>query len=273
MKKFFGGVLLAILLCMIMFSAQASQMLNIYIDKDAPLAHNISTADMRIRPEGMIRVTRHSLWPWDESEERWSLFVEIENISNEKIVIDENWLIACRENREEIATADGAFSMTDNVLDPGERTLLYAGVQTWMMPTDYHDVTDFEAVEGLAAFAGKIRRAEILRVRLETRGDVSTQNWEKAEVDGRAWIEDGKICFEMINEKDCELAFRTIGVVVSDTEGRLMDVLSTSYSRGAKALPGEKIVIEKQLQPYVTEEMASGAQFEIFGFLMAENSP
>ena len=30
---------------------------------------------------------------------------------------------------------------------------------------------------------------------------------------------------------------------------------------------------EKLLQPYVTEEMASGAQFEIFGFLMAENSP
>lgn len=273
MKKIFGGMLLAILLCMIMFSAQASQMLNVYINKDALLAHDISAADIRIRPEGMVRVTRHSLWPWDESGEKWSLFVEIENTSEEKIVIDENWLVACKANREEIATADGAFSMTDNVLDPGERTLLYAGVQMWMMPTDYHDVTGFEAVEGLAAFAGKIRRAEILRVRLETRGNASTQNWEKAEVNGRAWIKDEKICFEMINETDRDLAFRTMGVIISDAEGRIMDVLSTSYSRGAKALPGEKIAIEKPLQPYVTEEMTDGAQFETFGFLMAENSP
>ena len=273
MKKAIICMLLTALLCITAFSALASQMLNIYIDKDALLAHDISAADIRIRPVGMVRVTRHSLCPWDESGEQWSLFVEIENTSNEKIVIDENWLIACNENREEIATADGAFSMTDNVLDPGERTVLYAGVQTWMMPTDYHDVTDFVAVEGLVPFAGKIRRAEILRIRLETRGNASTQNWEEAEVNGRAWIEDEKICFEMINETKRAMAFRTIGVIISDAEGRLMDVLSASYSHGAKALPGEKIAIEKELQPYVTEEMADGAQFEVFGFLMPENSP
>ena len=80
--------LLLVLLCVTAISAQASQMLNIYIEKEALLAHDVSAADIRIRPEGMVRVTRHSLWPWDEAGEKWSMFVEIENISSEKIVID-----------------------------------------------------------------------------------------------------------------------------------------------------------------------------------------
>lgn len=273
MKRTYSCFWLTLLLCLATFSAHASQMVNIYLDKGALLAHDISAADIRIRPEGVVRVIRHSLWPWDETGEQWSMFVEIENSSKEKIVIDENWLIACKANREEIDSADGAFEMTDNVLDPGERTVLYAGVGTWMMPTDYHDVTDFAAVEGLTAFAGKIMRAEILRVRLETRDNASTRNWERTDVNGRAWIEDGKICFEMTNETDDAMAFRTIGVIVSDAEGRLMDVLTMSYSRGAKAMPGEMIAMEKQLQPYVTAEMAAGAQFEIFGFLMPEATP
>jgi len=271
MKKTIVCLLLAALLGMTAISAQASQMLNIYIDKDALLAHDISAADIRIRPEGMVRVSRHSLWPWDKESNQWSLFVEIENTSKEKMVIDGNWLIACKANRDEIASADCAFEMTDNVLDPGERTVLFAGVEPWQMPTDYHDVTDFDTVEGLAAFAGKIRRADILRVRLETRGNASTQNWTKADVNGRAWIEDEKICFEMTNETDREMAFRTIGVIVSDAQGRLMDVLAGSYSCGARAMPGEKIEVQKLLPPYVTEEMAAGAQFEAFGFLMPEN--
>jgi len=273
MRKWLTAAALVAMLCMLSFSAQASQMLNIYMDKDALLAHDISAADIRIRPEGMVRVTRHSLWPWDGAGTHWSLFVEIENTSEEKIVIDENWLIACKANRDEIATAQFALDMTDNVLDPGERTLLHAGVQTWMMPTDYHDVTDFEPVGGLSEFAGKIKRAEILRVRLNTRGDESTQNWERADVNGRAWIEDGKIRFEITNETDREMAFRTIGVIVSDRAGRLMDVLSTSYSRGATAMPGETIALEKRLQPYVTEGMTDGAQFEVFGYLMPEDVP
>lgn len=271
MKKAIVCLLLVGLLCVTVISAQASQMLNIYIDKDALLTHDILAADIRIRPEGMVRVTRHSLWPWDEEGTQWSLFVEIENTSDEKIVIDEDWLVACKANRDEIATAEYALEMTDNVLDPGERTVVYAGVETWMMPTDYHDVTDFEAVEGLSSFADKIQRAELLRVRLETRGSASTRNWEKANVNGRTWIEDGNLCFEMTNETDREMAFRTIGVIVSDAEGRLMDVFSTSYSRGAKAMPGEKIEIQKPMRPYATQEMASGAQFEIFAFLMPEH--
>ena len=40
-----------------------AQKLNIYMDKEALLSHDVSSADIRIRPEGMVRVTRHSLWP------------------------------------------------------------------------------------------------------------------------------------------------------------------------------------------------------------------
>jgi len=272
MKKKMACLLLAVLLCAIAMAARASQMLNIYLDKDAFLAHNPTIADIRIRPEGMVRVTQHSLWPWDGEGTRWSLFVEIENTSDEKIVIDNTWLVACEANRDEIATADDVFATTDKVLDPGERTVLYAGVEPWMMPTDYHDVTDFVTVEGLSAFADKIRRAQILRVRLETRGNTSTQNWERVHVYANAWIENGKIRFEMTNETEDEMAFRTLGVIVSDKDGRLMDVLSTSYSRGAHALPGEAISIEKPLQPYMTEKMANDVQFEFFGFLMPGNN-
>jgi len=271
MKKAIIGLLFASLICISVISAQASQMLNIYMDKDALLAHDVSAADIRIRPEGMVRVTRHSLWPWDAEGSQWSLFVEIENISKGKIVIDEDWLIACKANRDEIASADYVFEMTDNVLDPGERTVLYAGIGPWRMPTDYHDVTDFKEVYGLSEFADKIKRAEILRVRLETRGNASTRNWEEADVNGRTWIEDGEIRFEMTNETEREMAFRTLGVIVSDQHGSVMDVLTSSYSRGAKAAPGETIALAKTLQPYVTKEMAADAQFEVFGFLMPDH--
>lgn len=270
MKKAIIFLLLAALLCTFAFSAQASQMLNIYIGKDALLAHDTPSANIRIRPEGMVRVVRHSLWPWDEAGTQWSLFVEIENAADEKIVIDDTWLVACKANRDEIATAEYAFQTTDNVLAPGERTVLYAGVAPWMMPTDYHDVTDFEEVIGLSAFAGKIRRAEILRVRMNTRSSESTQNWPKTEVNAKVWMDGRKICFEMKNETEQMLAFHTIGAVISDRDGRLIDVLQSSYSRDAVAQPGETISFEKELQPYITNEMIEGARIEIFAHLMPD---
>ena len=267
MKQWFVGIVAA-LLCLTAISAQASQKLNIYIDKDAFLAHDISAAEIRIRPEGRVRVTRHSLWPWDEEGTQWSLFVEIENASDEKIVIDDTWLIACKANRDEIAAAEYAFEVTDNVLDSGERAVLFAGVEDWMMPKDHHDVTDFTAIQGLSSFAGKIRRAQILRVRLDTRGDESSANWPRADADAKAWIDGNKICFEMTNDTEETIAFHTIGVTVCDENGRLMDVLQSEYSRGAQVHPGETIAFEKELQPYITSEMAESAQLEVFAHLM-----
>jgi len=271
MKKAVVCLLLAALLCVAAISAEASQMLNIYLDKDALLAHDIPAADILIRPEGMVRVTRHSLWPWDEEGRKWSMFVEIENTSQEKIVIEDSWLIACKANRDEIAAADCVFAATDKVLGPGERVVLHAGVEPWRMPVDEHDVTDSEELLGLSAFAGKIRRAEILRVRLNTRGSESAQNWVKTDVNAKAWIEDGRLCFEMKNDTDRALAFHTLGAIASDRDGRVMDVIQSSYARGAQAQPGGTIAFEKELQTYITDEMAVGVQFELFAYLMPEH--
>ena len=246
--------------------ALAGQLLNVYIDKNAMLAHEVPAPNIRIQPEGMVRVTRHSLWPWDKSGSAYSLLVEIENTSNEKIVIDEDWLIACRHSREVIAEARYALDYTTNVIEPGEKIILHAGVKDWQAPTDYHDVTDFKTIYGLSAFAESIQSADILRLRLETRGAQSSQQRNRINVDSHAWIEDGILYFEAVNNTEASVNYYQIGVIVSDAQGRLIDLLSTSYAQGAGIHPGETLSAEKPLQPYITNEMASGARFEMFAY-------
>jgi len=268
MRKGIGCILLAALLCMATISAQAAQKLNIYIDKQAILEHDISAADIRIRPEGMVRVTRHSLWPWDEEGKQWSMFVEIENISDEKIVIDEDWLVACKANLDEIATAEYIFDYTTNIFAPGEKIVLYAGAYPYAQAKLHNadaalDVWD---VEGMEDFAGHIRQAKILRVRLDVRGNQSTRNWPAVEIEPSIWVNGSTIRFEWTNATDEKLDFRTIGAVVSDGEGRIIDVIRSTFSRGAVAAPGETLAFEKELPPYITQEMIDSAAFEAFAF-------
>jgi len=271
MRKVIVCLFLAVILCAAAISAQASQMLNIYIDKDALLSHDISAADIRIRPEGMVRVTRHSLWPWDEGGTQWSMFVEIENISDEKIVIDENWLVACRANRDEIASADDAFAMTDNVLDPGEHVVLYAGAYPYVQSKrNDADVTlDVWDVEGMEDFANRIRQAQILRVRLNVRGNESTQNWSAVEIEPEIWLDGRTIHFEWTNATDETLDFRTIGAVVSDGNGRIIDVIHLTHSRGAVAAPGETLSFQKELAPYIETGMIDEIVFDAFAYKMS----
>ena len=273
MKKALMGFLLAGLLCVTVISVQASQKLNIYIDQEAILAHDISAADIRIRPEGMVRVTRHSLWPWDGEGKQWSMFVEIENISDEKIVIDEDWLIVCKANRDEIATADYIFDYTINRFGPGERIILYAGAYPYAQSkrNDADATLDVWDVEGMEDFANCIRQAKILRVRLDTRGDESSQNWPAVTIDPILQIEERTIRFEWTNETDETLEFRTIGAVVSDAEGRMIDVIRSTYSRGAVAAPGETLCFQKKLAPYIGQEMIEGAVFDAFAYKMGGN--
>lgn len=268
MRKGIGVILMTALLCLMAISAHASEMLNISIDKEAILAHDISASDIRIQPGEMVRVTRHSLWPWDENGEQWSMFVEIENTSNEKIVIDGDWLIACKANRDEIATADYIFDYTTNRFNPGEKIVLYAGSYPYVQGKRNNADASLDTwdVEGLADFANRISQAEVLRVRLETRGDASSQNWTAVANEPKVWIAENTIHFEWTNETDEALDFRTIGAVVSDKDGRIIDVISLSHSRGAAAAPGETLVFEKKLAPYVTQEMADGAMFEAFAY-------
>lgn len=259
---------LAVLMVTMTASAQASQKLNIYIDKDAMLSHDISAADIRVRPEGMVRVIRHSLWPWDGEGTHWSMFVEIENTSAEKLVIDEDWLIACRANREEIATADYVFEYTTNILAPGEKAVLYAGVYPYPKAkgTNADAKLDVWDVEGLSDFANRIRQAKILRLRLDTRGAGTNQNWPAVAIEPKVWVEGRTLRFEWTNDMDETLEFRTIGAVMSDAQGRIADVIRSTSSREAVAAPGETLRFEKELPPYVTQEMADGASFAPYAF-------
>lgn len=273
MRKGIALILLAALMIAMAVSAQASQKLNIYIDKDAFLAHDISAADIRVRPEGMVRVTRHSLWPWDEAGTKWSMFVELENTSQERIVIDEDWLVACRANRDEIATANYVLDYTTNRFDPGERIVLYAGAYPYVAAKHMNadvgwDVWD---VEGLEDFANRIRQAKILRIRLDTRGDEANQNWQAVAIEPKVWVEGRTLRFEWVNDTDETLEFRTIGAVMSDKDGRIIDVIRSTYSRGAVAAPGETLRFDKELAPYISSETAEGAQFDAFGYRFPPN--
>lgn len=268
MARFVRILALVVLMATMTASAQASQMLNIYIDKDAFLAHDISMADIRIRPEGMVRVTRHSLWPWDEAGTKWSMFVELENISEERIVIDEDWLIACRANRDEIATANYVLFSTTNRFGPGERIVLYAGAYPYAAAKRMNADVEWDVwdVEGLSDFANRIRQAKILRLRLDTRGAGENQNWLAVAIEPKVWVEGRTLRFEWVNDTDELIEFRTIGAVMSDKEGHIIDVIRSTSSRGGIAAPGEAMRIQKELAPYVTQEMIDGAVFASYAY-------
>lgn len=270
MKKALIMALAAVLLFAAASAAQGAQKLNIYMDMEDLLTRNVPVQDIRIRPEGMVRVTRHALWPWDDEETRWSMFVEIENVSDEKIIIDEDWLVACRANRDEIDTADYIFAYTTNIIAPGEKTVLYAGAYPHVKTKGSNaDVSvDVWDVEGMEDFAGRIRQAEMLRVRLEVRGYKNEQPWPAVPVWPKIWAEEGVLYFEWTNDTDEKADFRTIGAVMCDKEGRILDVICSAYSRGASAAPGETLRFEKELPPYITQEMTDEAVFEAYAYRM-----
>ena len=261
-------LLMTLLLMSMVSSAQAAQKLNIYLDKEALLACDMPAEDIRIRPEDMVRVTRHALWPWDEAGTKWSMFVEIENTSDEKIVIDEDWLVACKGNRDEIETADYIFDYTTNRFDPGEKIVLYAGAYPYAQTkrTQADATLDTWDVEGMSDFAARIRQAQILRVRLETRGDESSQNWRAVPIEPKVWIEGRTIHFEWTNTTEETLGFRTIGAVKNDEADRIIDVICLTHSRGAVAAPSETLAFEKTLSPYISQQMIDDASFDTFAF-------
>lgn len=260
--------LVLLMVCTAAMGLAQGTRINIYMDKAAMLAGDVDAADIRVKPEGAVRVTRHSLYPWDEEGSRFSMFVELENTGDEKIVIDTDWLYACGKDSKEIDSAACIFDDTTNVVAPGERLLLFAGGYPYAegKRRDSDMNLDAQTFEGMEDFAGRIRQADVLRVRLETRGDESSQAWPREEIDARAWIEDGTICFETANAGDEAAEYRSIGVIVSDKEGRIVDVLREYLSTGASLEPGETLTARKALAPYVTEEMLEGATLETFAY-------
>ncbi len=272
MKKLFFAGALCMMLC-VCASGMAGTMFNVCLSKECLTEQEAANQAIQTKPEG-FKVTRQSVIPWDDAGERWSVLVELENVSEEAITIDDTWLIACNAREEELArwsvpAIDGAFWKTNRTVRPGERVVLFAGtdeVKTW--------ITDWETKEtvektvspaGLGAVAKKIRQAARLQVRFDARVASETKGHLENVEAAKAWIADGKLHLETTDTFDSE-DFVTLSVIVTDREGRMLDALQDSVIHNAGMQKDGRFSAEKALAPYIGEEMQKDVIFEIEGY-------
>ena len=248
-------------------------MFNVCLSKECLTEQEAANQTIQTKPEG-FKVTRQSVIPWDDAGERWSVLVELENVSEEAITIDDTWLIACNAREEELArwsvpAIDGAFWKTNRTVRPGERVVLFAGtdeVKTW--------ITDWETKEtvektvspaGLSAVAKKIRQAARLQVRFDARVASETKGHLENVETAKAWIADGKLHLETTDAFDPK-GFTALSVIVTDSEGRMLDALQGSVADHPGLLEDGRFSAWKALAPYITEEMGQNAIFEVTGY-------
>lgn len=272
MKKLFFAGALCMMLC-VCASGMAGTMFNVCLSKECLTEQEAANQTIQTKPEG-FKVTRQSVIPWDDAGERWSVLVELENVSEEAITIDDTWLIACNAREEELArwsvpAIDGAFWKTNRTVRPGERVVLFAGtdeVKTW--------ITDWEAKEtvektvspaGLGAVAEKIRQAARLQVRFDARVASETKGHLENVEAAKVWIADGKLHLETTDAFDPK-GFTALSVIVTDSEGRMLDALQNSVADHPGLLEGGCFSAWKALAPYITEEMGQNAIFEVTGY-------
>lgn len=272
MKKLFFAGALCMMLC-VCASGMAGTMFNVCLSKECLTEQEAANQAIQTKPEG-FKVTRQSVIPWDDADERWSVLVELENVSEEAITIDDTWLIACNAREEELArwsvpAIDGAFWKTNRTVRPGERVVLFAGtdeVKTW--------ITDWETKEtvektvspaGLGAVAEKIRQAARLQVRFDARVASETKGHLENVEAAKAWIADGKLHLETTDAFDPK-GFTALSVIVTDSEGRMLDALQDSVADHPGLLEDGCFSAWKALAPYITEEMGQNAIFEVTGY-------
>ena len=272
MKKLFFAGALCMMLC-VCASGMAGTMFNVCLSKECLTEQEAANQTIQTKPEG-FKVTRQSVIPWDDAGERWSVLVELENVSEEAITIDYTWLIACNAREEELArwsvpAIDGAFWKTNRTVRPGERVVLFAGtdeVKTW--------ITDWETKEtvektvspaGLGAVAEKIRQAARLQVRFDARVASETKGHLENVEAAKAWIADGKLHLETTDAFDPK-GFTALSVIVTDSEGRMLDALQDSVADHPGLLEDGCFSAWKALAPYITEEMGQNAIFEVTGY-------
>lgn len=272
MKKLFFAGALCMMLC-VCASGMAGTMFNVCLSKECLTEQEAANQAIQTKPEG-FKVTRQSVIPWDDAGERWSVLVELENVSEEAITIDYTWLIACNAREEELArwsvpAIDGAFWKTNRTVRPGERVVLFAGtdeVKTW--------ITDWETKEtvektvspaGLGAVAEKIRQAARLQVRFDARVASETKGHLENVEAAKAWIADGKLHLETTDAFDPK-GFTALSVIVTDSEGRMLDALQDSVADHPGLLEDGRFSAWKALAPYITEEMGQNAIFEVTGY-------
>ena len=272
MKKLFFAGALCMMLC-VCATGMAGTMFNVCLSKECLTEQEAANQAIQTKPEG-FKVTRQSVIPWNDAGERWSVLVELENVSEEAIVIDDTWLIACNAREEELArwsvpAIDGAFWKTNRTVRPGERVVLFAGtdeVKTW--------ITDWETKEtvektvspaGLGVVAEKIRQAARMQVQFDARVASETKgHLEKVEA-AKAWIADGKLHLETTDAFDPK-GFTALSVIVTDSEGRMLDALQDSVADHPGLLEDGCFSAWKALAPYITEEMGQNAIFEVTGY-------
>ena len=255
-------------------TAQASGTLfNAYLPKAILSEEEAAQEKIQMKPD-MLKVVRQSVIPWDDEGTQWSVFIEVENESESKIVLDETWLIACNAEKEEFArwhvpAIGGAFYSTVRVIQPNERVLLFAGAKEIQAYTydEKRGTTEWKTVEqtGLGEFAGKIRRAKFLRVRLEARIDSQTRGHLEKVTDAKAWIEDGKLHLETAEGLDLS-GFVSLSVIVSDREGHILDVLQERTEDNESMLNGGTFKAEKELAPYMSQKKTEDVIFQVVGY-------
>ena len=272
MKKLFFAGALCMMLC-VCASGMAGTMFNVCLSKECLTEQEAANQAIQTKPEG-FKVTRQSVIPWDDAGERWSVLVELENVSEEAITIDDTWLIACNAREEELArwsvpAIDGAFWKTNRTVRPGERVVLFAGtdeVKTWIADWETKETVEKTvSPAGLGAGAKKIRQAARLQVRFDARVASETKGHLENVEAAKAWIADGKLHLETTDTFDSE-DFVTLSVIVTDREGRMLDALQDSVIHNAGMQKDGRFSAEKALAPYIGEEMQKDVIFEIEGY-------
>lgn len=272
MKKLFFAGALCMMLC-VCASGMAGTMFNVCLSKECLTEQEAANQTIQTKPEG-FKVTRQSVIPWDDAGERWSVLVELENVSEEAITIDDTWLIACNAREEELArwsvpAIDGAFWKTNRTVRPGERVVLFAGtdeVKTWIADWETKETVEKTvSPAGLGAVAKKIRQAARLQVRFDARVASETKGHLENVETAKAWIADGKLHLETTDAFDPK-GFTALSVIVTDSEGRMLDALQDSVADHPGLLEDGCFSAWKALAPYITEEMGQNAIFEVTGY-------
>ena len=272
MKKLFFAGALCMMLC-VCASGMAGTMFNVCLSKECLTEQEAANQTIQTKPEG-FKVTRQSVIPWDDAGERWSVLVELENVSEEAITIDDTWLIAYNAREEELArwsvpAIDGAFWKTNRTVRPGERVVLFAGtdeVKTWIADWETKETAEKTvSPAGLGAVAKKIRQAARLQVRFDARVASETKGHLENVEAAKAWIADGKLHLETTDAFDPK-GFTALSVIVTDSEGRMLDALQDSVADHPGLLEDGCFSAWKALAPYITEEMGQNAIFEVTGY-------
>ena len=272
MKKLFFAGALCMMLC-VCATGMAGTMFNVCLSKECLTEQEAANQAIQTKPEG-FKVTRQSVIPWDDAGERWSVLVELENVSEEAITIDDTWLIAYNAREEELArwsvpAIDGAIWKTNRKVRPGERVVLFAGtdeVKTWIADWETKETVEKTvSPAGLSAVAKKIRQAARLQIRFDARVASETKGHLENVEAAKAWIADGKLHLETTDAFDPK-GFTALSVIVTDSEGRMLDALQDSVADHPGLLEDGCFSAWKALAPYITEEMGQNAIFEVTGY-------